>query len=179
MLRARALLLLVPLLGAVAGSARGADGIQDSALAAPEGAGISVPGRVPLAEDLALLASHGRKSRVLAVPVVDEATGYSLCLLYDYARTERLDPITASGLADFDGNRDARNLGLGLRRLLTPRLEFEAVLGHSHAATSTNSAYAGIIYDFDMRIGLGADLGRIDRGGQDDNRLRAFARFYF
>lgn len=174
MLRARALLLLAPLLGVAAARAQGAD------LDSPTyGWATSTSANMHEGESLAVLMGYDRHNRVLAVPVVEDADGYKICLLYDYARTDELDPISAMGLADYDGNRDARNLGLGVRRLLGEKLEFEVVVGHSHTAGSTNSAYAGVIYDIDRRFGLGADLGRISSSGQDDKRLRAFARFYF
>ena len=174
MVRARALLLLAPLLGVATASAWGAD------LDSPTYGWAAITStQLHRGEDLAALTGYDRHSLVLAVPVVDDAGAYRLCLLYDYSRTVTLDPISATGLADYDGDHDARNLGLGLRRLLSERLEFEAVVGHSHTTGSTNSAYAGIIYDFDTRFGLGADLGRISANGQDDRRLRAFARIYF
>jgi len=177
MIRAPAFLLLAPLLAA-ASVARAGDLAQVWAQQ-PDSQGQLAQSRIHMADDLARFAGTGHRSRVLAVPLVSDAHGYSLCLLYDYRRTDLVDPISGSGFAARSGGNDAHNLGLGLRTLMTERLEFEAVVGHSHVNSSSDSAYGGLIYDVAPRFGLGADLGRINAGGQDGNRLRAFARFYF
>lgn len=179
MIHRGALLLLAPLWGMAVCGAQAAD--PDALTAQTESGGwhLFTPSKARLADDLAALAGQDHKSLVLAVPVVTSEAGYSLCLLYDYARTDTADPISATGLDKFDGSKDAHNLGLGLRGFMTERLEFEAVVGHSHVDASSNSAYAGLIYDVDSRFGLGADFGTISAAGQDNKRLRAFARFYF
>lgn len=179
MLRALALLFLAPLLGAANSEARGDDWSELPGQVQAASQTLFIRAKALPGEDLAILAGYAPHSLVLAVPVFASSGSYRLCLLYDYARAATQDPISAWDLADYDGNRDARNLGLGLRALVTERLEFEAVVGHSHANGATNSAYAGLIYDVDGHLGLGADLGRISANGQDDHRLRAFARFYF
>ena len=183
MFRAALLLWLVPLLGAASWSARAED--LASAYAEQLSAGEGSPSngalgtRQPrLRDDLAFSAGYGHSKLALEIPFPGNGSGYSLCLLYDYARTDQVDPISGTGFTSPSGN-DAHNLGLGLHSLVTERLEFEAVVGHSHTDSSSNSAYAGLIYNVSRRFGLGADLGRISTAGQDNNRLRAFARFYF
>ena len=178
MLRAPSLLLLAPLLVAASAEARGDElaetpGQEQAASLALFEWAKAYPG-----EDLAILTGHERHSLVLAVPVFVSGGSYSLCLLYDYARSEQVDPISGTGFVTA-GRGDAHNLGLGLRSLMSERLEFEAVVGHSHVDSSSNSAYAGVIYNLSNHLGLGADLGRIHAAGQDNDRLRAFARFYF
>jgi len=179
MLRALALLFLAPLLGAVTSEAWGDDLVQIAGEEQAANLALFARANAHLGEDLTTLTGYEPHSLVLAVPVFASGESYSLCLLYDYARTDKIDPISTSGLAEFDGSKDARNLGLGLWGLMTEKLEFEAVVGHSHLSNASNSAYAGIIYNVNARFGLGTDIGHIHAAGQDSDRLRAFARFYF
>ncbi|HEV2111623.1 MAG TPA: hypothetical protein VGT99_09745 [Gammaproteobacteria bacterium] len=178
MLRALALLFLAPLLVAAGSEAR-ADGLAETA-GQERAASLALfeRGKAYPGEDPAILAGHERHGVVLALPVFVSGESYRLCLLYDYARSEQVDPISGTGFTS-GGRGDAHNLGLGLHGLVSERLEFEAVLGHSHVDSSSNSAYAGVIYNVSGHMGLGADLGRISSTSLDDKRLRAFARFYF
>lgn len=178
MLRALTLLLLAPLLVAASAEARGDELAQVQGQEQAVSLALSEWAKAYPGEDLAILTGQERHSLVLALPVFVSSGNYSLCLLYDYARSEQVDPISATGFATA-GRGDAHNLGLGLHSVVSERLEFEAVVGHSHLSNASNSAYAGVIYNLSSHLGLGADLGRIHAAGQDNDRLRAFARFYF